>query len=286
MKRANRLLLIAGVVLAAVSFVAVLAFGGFGQSQQPAAVTEVPVVVAAANLSLGTALTPDLLTTVNRQPTDAVDTFQHPEDLVGRVVRRSVTQGAALTNGDFQNDSGLPEVAGAVASGLRAIALPLSRVDSVGALLQPGDWVDALMSLEDSDGTNPMVLPNPGGFHVGTDGSISPPYFTIDDFMNNTTVKVVVQNVQVLAALTPVVDPNGNTVANTGVIQPDVIVVLAVTPQQSEVIRFAQLDGHVSLVLRSPGDSAADAVTTTGITLAELIELYGVLPPKPVTATP
>lgn len=285
MKRANRLLLIAGVVLAAVSFIAVLAFGGFGQQQQPVLSTEVPVVVAAANLNLGTALTPEMLTTVNREPADAVDTFQHPEDLIGRVVRRSITQGAAVTNGDFQT-GGLPEVAGSVASGLRAIALPLSRVDSVGALLQPGDWVDALMTLEDTDGTNPMVLPNPGGFHVGTDGSISPPYFTIDAFMNNTTVKVVVQNVQVLAALTPVVDPNGNTVANTGVIQPDVIVVLAVTPQQSEVIRFAQLDGHVSLVLRSPADTAAEQVTTTGITLAELIELYGVLPPKPVTATP
>ena len=285
MKRANRLLLICGVVLAAVSFVAVLAFGGLGQAQQPAAVTEVPVVVAAANVNLGTALTPDMLTTVNRQPADAVDTFQHPEDLVGRVVRRTVTQGAALTNGDFQTGTS-PEVAGSIASGLRAIALPLSRVDSVGALLQPGDWVDALLTLEDADGTNPIVLNNPGGFHVGTDGSISPPYLQIDDFMNNTTVKVVVQNVQVLAALTPVVDPNGNTVANTGVIQPDVIVVIAVTPQQSEVIRFAQLDGHVSLVLRSPGDSAAEQVTTTGITLAELIELYGVLPPKPVTATP
>ena len=201
MKRANRLLLIAGVVLAVVSFVAVLAFGSFGQPQQPAAVTEIPVVVAAANLNLGTALTPEMLTTVNREPADAVDTFQHPEDLVGRVVRHPVSQGAALTNGDFETVSGLPEVAGSVASGLRAIALPLSRVDSVGALLQPGDWVDALMTLEDTDGTNPMVLPNPGGFHVGTDGSISPPYFTIDDFMNNTTVKVVVQNVQVLAAL-------------------------------------------------------------------------------------
>ena len=35
MKRPNRLMLIAGVVLAAASFVAVLAFGGLGQQQAP-----------------------------------------------------------------------------------------------------------------------------------------------------------------------------------------------------------------------------------------------------------
>jgi len=49
-----------------------------------------------------------------------------------------------------------------------------------------------------------------------------------------------------------------------------VIAVLAVTPQQAEVIRFAQLDGNVSLALRSPADFGAGQVSTSGITLQEL----------------
>ena len=65
--------------------------------------------------------------------------------------------------------------------------------------------------------------------------------------------------------------------------QPDVVVVLAVTPQQSEVVRFAQLDGNISLVLRAPGDNGAADTTTSGMTLKELVDNWGVLPPKPVT---
>ena len=99
MKRANRFMLIFGVVLAVVSFVVVLAFGTFAQPpQQTAAVADIPVVVASQNLTLGTSITPEMVTTVGRQPADAVGTYQHPEELVGLVVRRAVTQGAALTN--------------------------------------------------------------------------------------------------------------------------------------------------------------------------------------------
>ena len=46
----------------------------------------------------------------------------------------------------------------------------------------------------------------------------------------------------------------------------------------------AQLDGHVSLALRSPADYGAGEVTTSGITLQQLVDTYGVLPPAPITA--
>jgi Flp pilus assembly protein CpaB len=284
-KRPNRLMLIAGVVLAAISFVAVLAFGGFGQQQQAPVVPDVAVVVATTDLALGTTIAADQLSTVTRPLTEASDTYQHPEDVVGQVVRRSVAQGQALTPADFETDSNLPQVSASLASGLRAVAVPLDRVDSVGALLQPGDWVDVLLTLEDVDGLYPVVLENPSGFVVAPDGTVTPPYYTIDEFMNNTSVKVVVQKVQVLAALPPLADPTDPAV-DPSVVQPDVIAVLAVTPQQAEVIRFAQLDGHVSLALRSPADYAAGDVATSGITLQQLVETYGVLPPAPITSLP
>ena len=50
------------------------------------------------------------------------------------------------------------------------MAVPLDRVDSVGALLQPGDWVDVLLSIQDVDALNPVVLENPAGFQVDPDG--------------------------------------------------------------------------------------------------------------------
>ncbi len=283
MKRANRLMLIAGVVLAAASFVAVLAFGGIGQQPQAPVVPDVSVVVASVDLPLGTTIAADHLGSATRPQADAVDTYARAEDVVGRVVRRPVGHGQALTSADFETNSSLPQVASSLTAGLRAVAVPLDRVDSVGALLQPGDWVDVIMALEDLDGLNPVVLPYPGGFQPGTDGEVSPPYYTIDEYINNTSVKVVVQGVQVLAALGPQPLDENNQTVDPSVVQPEVIAVLAVTPQQAEVIRFAQMDGNVSLALRSPADFSSGAVTTTGVTLQELVANYGVLPPAPVT---
>lgn len=274
-------MLIFGVVLAAVSFVVVLAFGSFGQqSQQAPAAADVPVVVASQNLTLGTSIAPEMLTTVGRQPADALGTYQHPEELVGLVVRRAVAQGAALTNDDFQSGISVPELVRTIQPGMRAMAVPLSRVDSVGALLQPGDFVDVILTIEELDQLNPIVVENTNP-SSGIGGE-APPYVSLDEFVNNTTVKVVVQNVQVLAALPPEPVDTTNGAPPTG-LEPDVIAILAVQPQQVEVLRFAQLDGHISLVLRSPSDYAQGQVTTTGITLFELVSRWGVLPPLPVT---
>jgi Flp pilus assembly protein CpaB len=56
------------------------------------------------------------------------------------------------------------------------------------------------------------------------------------------------------------------------------IVIVQLTPQQVELVRFAQLDGNLSLVLRATADRDQPPVPTTGITLFELVERWGVLP--------
>lgn len=280
MKR-NRFMLIAGLGLAVVAFVSVLAFGNMGQNQAPPAPQDVNVVVAALDLPLGTELTADKLTTQTRAQADASGTYQRPEELVGQIVRRTVPAGQALTSDDFATTLD-QQIAQSLQPGLRAIAVPLTKVDSVSALLAPGDRVDVLISMRETDALNPQVLANPNYGHTTVDGTVdTTPYISIDEFVNSTTVKVVVQNVQVLAVNVRSTDPNN---ANTTVaVEPDVVVVLAVTPQQAEVVRFAQLDGNVSLVLRAPGDATAPDTTTTGITLKWLVDNYGVLPPAPVT---
>ncbi len=281
MKRANRFMLIAGVMLAAVAFVAVLAFGTMGQTQAPPAAQDVNVVVASVDLPLGTALTADKLTTQTRPVADASGTYQRPEELVGQIVRRAVPAGSAFTSADFNVNSN-PQIAGSLTPGQRAIALPLSSVDAVAELLQPGDRVDVLISMRDLDGLNPIVIPNPNAGQTSVDGSAPDPYISIDSYLNNTTVKVVVQNVQVLAVMPRSTEPT-NLVNPAGPPVADVVVVLAVSPQQTEIVRYGQLDGNISLVLRAPGDSGAADETTTGITLRWLVDHFGVLPPAPVT---
>jgi pilus assembly protein CpaB len=278
-------MLIVGVALAALSFVAVLALSGMGQqSPQTTPPPDVTVVVAAADLPLGVQITADKLSTTTMSQTAAVGTFQDPAQLVGRVVRQAVSQGTALTNDDFDTGISVPNLINALQPGLRAIAIPLTRVNSVNAFLQAGDYVDVLISMEDADGLDPVVVANPTPAAGTTTGSDFNPYTSLDNFVNNTSVKVVVQNVQVLAAIAaqPVnTTDQSNQVPATP--QPDMVVLLAVTPQQAEVVRFAQLDGNISLVLRAPADANAPAVDTTGITLKQLVDQYGVLPPAPVT---
>jgi Flp pilus assembly protein CpaB len=283
LRRSNKILLIFGVLLAAVSFVAVLAFGTLNQQAQAPADPDVSVVVAAQNIELGTAVSADMLATVNLPESQATDTYQAPDELIGQVVRREVTQGEALTSEDFQSGVSVPQLVSAIPNGMRAIAVPLSRVDSVGLLLQPGDWVDVVLTIKEIDGLNPIVVENPEE-QTGGIGGDAPPYQSLDEFVNNTTVKVVVQNVQVLAALPREAVDSSNSAEAPVEPQPDLIAILSVQPQQVEVIRFAQMDGNVSVVLRSPTDVSGSQVDTTGITLSELVNQWGVLPPAPITA--
>ena len=70
--------------------------------------------------------------------------------------------------------------------------------------------------------------------------------------------------------------------------------IISVNSQQAEVVKYAQLDGSVSLVLRNSGEFfdpntnepiPAIPDVTTGITLKVLVDGgYGVLPPEVIEA--
>jgi pilus assembly protein CpaB len=275
LKRSNRVLLLLGVVLAAVAFMGVLAVGAMGQTPPPQVAT-VTVVVAAHDLPIGTQLTADMLSTEERPVPQATDTYRTPGELNGTIIRRSVSAGHVLRTTDFDTGTPAAEVAGSIASGLRGIAVSLDQVDGIAYLVQPGDFVDVVLTM--ADATNPVAVTNP---KYPTEAEN--PLILLDDWTNNTSVKVLVQNVQVVATLDPRASEAGNDVTAGGTtIVPVMVAVLAVSPQQAELVRFAQITGDVSLVLRSPADRTAGEVATTGITLRELVDRHGVLPPAPV----
>jgi hypothetical protein len=123
--------------------------------------------------------------------------------------------------------------------------------------------------------------------------------FTVVSGLNGTSVKALLQGLQVQGTLLPPAEqtappPEGGdgeaTDDGTALTGQQQIVILAVTTQQAEVIKFAQLDGSISLVLRSPEDfidpvtgdpvAALPPIETTGIILKTLVDSYGVLPPE------
>jgi Flp pilus assembly protein CpaB len=107
---------------------------------------------------------------------------------------------------------------------------------------------------------------------------------------NGTTVKVVVQNAQVLGTLLPPpetedgqqapADENANQTGATALTGQKMIVILGVTAQQAEIVRFTQMDGNLALALRAPDDKTTAPDATSGITLAKLMADHGVLKPE------
>jgi Flp pilus assembly protein CpaB len=74
----------------------------------------------------------------------------------------------------------------------------------------------------------------------------------------------------------------------TALNQQQEIVILEVSAQQSEVIKFGQMDGNITLTLRSPTEFrdpsgqpiSAPPAETTGVTLKLLVDEYNVLIPQ------
>ena len=85
----------------------------------------------------------------------------------------------------------------------------------------------------------------------------------IDTYLNNTTVKVVVQNVQVLA-VQPKSGEQANLVQPAGGPEPDVIVILAVTPQQAEIVRHLFLLRNGQSIAGAPSRAALEALVPFG----------------------
>ena len=291
MKRSNRLILLIGVFLAALAFVFVvillsgggggLGGGGTAASAPPA---ETETVVAARDIPLGVTVTAAMVTTQTLLVTvQEPGAYLNVTQAIGKVARQTITKGQQVTSFQF-SDSGSSARIECLA-GFTCIAVQVDQVSGVGTLIKTGDYVDLVANISPTFPMN-SFLENATGATV------------IGQLYDPTSVKVLIQGVQVVATLLP--PPPAAT--DTGVASPapetggtalngqQEIVIIAVTAQQAEVIKFVQLDGTITLTLRSPKDFVDASgnpvvpvtVTTTGIVLKTMIDDWGVLPPLPI----
>jgi len=303
LKRSNRLVLLVGVFLAIVAFVGILLL-----LQSPAAPngtsavpTEGPVVVAKADIPLSTRIRADQVE-IKTVPIAAISAgaFSDVSQVIGLVARQPVTAGGQLTGTTLNGGVSGTVIDVQTPAGLRAIAVRVDQTSGVGTVIKTGDYVDSLIALTEEqfasitkDAADPkqLIVTNPGP--------------------KGATVKLILQGMQVLGTLLPPVAPPPANADGTPAAAPapgtvlneqQEIVILAVTAQQAEVIRYAQQMANplltLSLVLRSP-DDFIDPVTgapvppvlaeTSGVVLKTLLDTYGVLPPTietPVVPTP
>jgi pilus assembly protein CpaB len=296
LKRSNRLVLLVGVFLAIVAFVGILLLVRNPQTTPQTEVkTTGPVVVATADIPLSTRIRADQVT-VSVVPLTAIppDAFVDPSQVIGKVARQQVTAGGQITASTLNAGNGVNQIATPI--GMRSMAVQVDQVSGVGTVIQTGDYVDMIVGL--TGDKFPVITISP------VDNSI-----TVVSGLNSTSVKLLIQGMQVLGTLLPPQETTaapapvpsagtgtGTPQSNTTLNGQQEIVILAVTPQQAEVIKFAQLDSSISLILRSPDDFIDPATgaplppvsaKTTGVILKSLVDSFGVLPPEVVqTVTP
>jgi Flp pilus assembly protein CpaB len=293
LKRSNRLVLLVGVFLAIVAFVGILLLlqSPATPTGENAIPTEQNVVIATSDIPLSTRIRADQVET-RSLPIAAVSagSFADVSQVIGQVAREPVTAGAQITQTTLTGGASGTVIDVTTPAGLRAIAVRVDQTSGVGTVIKTGDYVDAIIALteeqfasvtEDPANVDQVIVTNPGP--------------------KGATTKLIIQGMQVLGTLLPPVAPppaaaegapapsaEPGTVLN----EQQELVILAVTAQQAEIIRYGQtmLNPLItwSLVLRSPDDfinpETGEPVPpviaeTSGITLQELIDTYGVLPP-------
>jgi Flp pilus assembly protein CpaB len=288
LKRSNRLILLIGVFLAALAFVFVIILLGGGQTGGAAVAsappTEVETVVAARDIPLGVTVTAAMVTTqVLPVTVQEAGVYGDVTQTIGKVARQTITKGQQVTRFQFSDTGANAQIE--CRAGFTCIAVQVDQVSGVGTLIKTGDFVDLVVSVSPTFPLNSFL-----------EGATSAA--TILQLYDPTSVKVLIQGVQVVATLLPPppapADPAVATPAPeagvTSLTGQQEIVIIAVTPQQAELVKFAQLDGTITLMLRSPKDFVDETgnpivpvtVTTSGIVLKTLIEEWGVLPPLPI----
>jgi pilus assembly protein CpaB len=234
MNRRNRTLL---VLVVAVGLAGLATFGVFRTIKSiPVRQVEVAtkhVVVAAANLPLGTRLTKDQVKVVGWP---AATPLQGSFDSVEAVVDRGVIQ-PVQANEPLTENKLAPKEAGAglspsIPAGMRALSVKVNDVIGVAGFTVPGARVDVVVVVKERD---------------------------------NSMARVVVSNLQVLTAGTKYDIEQ----AKDGKPMPSNVVTLLVTPEQAERISLAQTNGSITLVLRNPLDVAP--TETNGIKMAGLM---------------
>jgi len=279
-KRSNRLVILVGVLLAVLAFVAIVILLNSTQTptgpdaEEPTLAT---VLVAAEAIEIGQAVTPDMVEE-REIPLEAVQAgaLLDASQLADRTALFALPAQAQVTESLF-GGQGLTtvDIEGQLLPGEKAMAIQLDAVTGMNFLLQQGDVVDVVLSVD-----------------FAPAGTGATPFLRANDQPTVRTVKTVLQAKRVLYVSgtnippPPQLDEDGQPIADpdAGQSLSNIIVVLAGTDQDAELLKFHQRDslevGVLTLVLRATADDAVEE--TTGITLQDVIETYGVVIPPVV----
>ncbi|HEY9277251.1 MAG TPA: Flp pilus assembly protein CpaB [Methylotenera sp.] len=204
---------------------------------EQATVQSSKVVVAAADVDLGTPLSPQMLKIAD-WPSGSVPTgaFADVKALDTRVLKTSVSRGEPVLESKLAPLGATGGLSAVIKEGNRAMTVRVNDVVGVAGFALPGNYVDIVVNTIDETAK-------------AADG-------------NNSISKIVLEHILVLAVAQE---------QNRDETKPKVVnaVTLEVTPDQAEKLDLARSVGTLSLVLRNQIDASLAA--TTGSTKKDLL---------------
>lgn len=271
MKRSNRLVILVGVLLAALAFIGIVVVLNQNQGAQTGPAMET-VLVATEPIDIGEPVTPDKVEAREVEADAVVGTpFRDETQVDGQPALFAIPENSQVSQEKLRGALGEANVSDQLQPGERAISFVVDRVQGVDLLVQAGDSVDIIAAVhliaEETDDVGDTVR----------------------------SVKTILQNKRVLyvstsqfqaAAQAETAAGEGQAPAPTTVAD-RVVIIIAGTDQDAEVLRFAQrtatelgdqVASALSVTLRGPGETGEGDDTieeTTGITIEQILNDYG-----------
>jgi Flp pilus assembly protein CpaB len=289
-KRSNRLVILVGILLAVLAFVAIVIL--LNQRETPTAVedTTETVLVATVPIEIGDPVTPDKVTEEEVPPGAVIGTALPATSAVsGQPARFAVPEGSQVSAQVIGVDEPtVVDIPALLLPGEKAIAFQVDRATGLDFLIKSGDTIDIVLAQQIS------VLQETADSAANPDVNAPPRFEVITGLENQRSVKAVLQDKRVLyVSATKATEPELIDTNNDGVIdnqdeQPaeavieSVIIVFAGNAQDAEVIKFAQSTvaevGPLSAIVRHADDDEVE--DTLGITIDQLVSEYGLRIPS------
>jgi Flp pilus assembly protein CpaB len=290
-KRSNRLVILVGVLLAVLAFVGIVILLNSrpgGTTQQ--APVKVNVIIAKEDIEIGEEVTPDKVELLQVDPAAVVGTpFGDPSQVSGqRAIFAIPAQSQVPKEALGLGLGGEVCIECQLLPGEKAIAFQVDRVTGLDFLVQTGDHLDIVLS----QGVAPLQETQASIDARAADPDLQPRYEAVVGVSNVRTVKTILTDKRVLyvsatrirptaVQATPSPGQQGAQQAPAPQIE-NVIIVIAGSDQDAELIKFAQNDlnelGQLTAILRRVADAeeGVPEEVTTGITLDILIDQYDV----------
>jgi pilus assembly protein CpaB len=252
----GRFLLVGIASLALACGIALVFYKVTNAAGSPANVKTRKVVIATAELAIGTRIRPQDLRIASVPEEMAPQTsFEKLDDVKDRVVTNIILKDEPIVPNRLAPPGSAPGLAPMIPPGYRAVSVRVNDVIGVAGFIQPGMRVDVLAS----------------GRVPHSEDSVT---------------RTVLQNVVVLSAgqvLTP--EPKGQVINAQ-------VVTLQVRPEEAEILMLTSGEGRIQLVLRNSADAAV--ARTPGANLKAIYNTVGSEPAvvsrrpseRPYTPTP